>query len=74
MDKLILKKIAKEWCKGILLACDGDALGDAQDDELITQDEASYIVSEAHKIAKRITKEPYLTSLTKIINKYYETE
>ena len=72
MDKLILKKIAKEWCKGILLANGGDAMGDSIEKGLITEDEATFIVLESHKIAERITKEPYLTSLGDIIEKYYE--
>jgi len=72
MDKNILKKIAKEWCKGILLANDGDSFGDAIDDGLLTDEEASFILNESYKIAERITKEPYLTSLDNIIGKYYE--
>ncbi len=72
MDKLILRKIAKEWCKGILMACEGDAFGEAIDNELITEEEVNYVVKESHKIAERITKEPQLFDLTKIIEKYYD--
>lgn len=74
MDKRILKQIAKEWSKGILLACEGDAFSDAIERDLITDDEASYIVAETHKIAQRITKEPYIPALTELIKKHYEYE
>jgi len=74
MDKLILKNIAKEWCKGILLGCDSDAISDSVDRGVLTCEEAMYVVSEAHKIAERITKEPYLPNLDSIVDKYYEME
>ena len=72
MDKNILKKIAKEWCKSILLANDGDSFGDAIEDELLTEEEAAFILGETEKIAQRITKEPYTSNLTDIVKKYYE--
>jgi len=72
MDKLILKKIAKEWCKGILLANDGDSFGDSIESGLLTEEEADFILIETRKIAERITKEPYIASLNEIIGKYYE--
>lgn len=31
MQKRILKKIAKEWCAGILLACEGDSFDEDVD-------------------------------------------
>lgn len=74
MDKRILKKIAKEWTKGILLACDADAIGDSVEDGILTEDEAAYVVEESHKIAERITSEPYLPTLTAIVAKYYRLE
>jgi hypothetical protein len=74
MDKNILKKIAKEWCKGILLSNDGDSFGDSIEDGLLTEDEASFILAETEKIAERITKEAYTSNLNDIIKKYYEIE
>jgi hypothetical protein len=71
MDKLILKKIAKEWCKGILMACD---LTDEETAELLTEEEMDYIQKEAFKIANRITIEPQANSLNECIKKYYEID
>jgi len=71
MNKLILKKIAKEWCKGILKACD---LTDEETAELLTEEEMNYLQNEAVKIADRITKEPQAHSLNDCIKKYYEIE
>ena len=69
MKKLILKKIAREWCKGILMACD---LTDQETAELLTDEEMDYIQKEAFKIADRITKEPQAHNLNDCIKKYYE--
>ena len=74
MDKLILKKIAKKWCKGILLANDGDAFGDSIEEGFLTEEEADFMLLETKKIAERITKEPYKASLNDIIGEYYEIE
>jgi len=74
MDKLILKKIAKEWCRGILLANGTDSLMDLEQDGLLSVEESSYIVEECHRIAERITKEPYEANLENIVKKYYEIE
>ncbi|PHR23577.1 MAG: hypothetical protein COA36_16735 [Desulfotalea sp.] len=74
MDKNILKKIAKEWCKGILLANEGDSFSDTIDNGLLTEKEAAFILKETTKIAERITKETYSTSLELIVRKYYEIE
>ncbi|MBA3986846.1 MAG: hypothetical protein H0X63_09830, partial [Flavobacteriales bacterium] len=51
MNKNLLKKIAKEWCKGILLANDGYSFGDSIEDGMITEEEADFIVTETKKIA-----------------------
>jgi hypothetical protein len=72
MDKNILKKIAKEWCKGILMANGGDSFLDAEQEGLLTMEETDYILRETDKIANRITKEEYSSSLDDIIKKYYE--
>ena len=74
MDKNILKRIAKDWTKGILLACETDAFGDAIEEGLITEEEAGYIVEESHKIANRITKAQPLFRVSDIINRYYEVK
>jgi len=74
MDKRILKKIAAEWSKGILLACGTDTFIDAIDEGLITEEEAGYIVDESHKIARRLFKGEQLFDVDEIIKKYYEME
>jgi hypothetical protein len=71
MDKLALKKIAKEWCKGILMACD---LTDEETAELLTEEEMDYIQKEVFKIADRITKAPQAHNLNDCIKKHYEIE
>ena len=73
-NKRVLTSIAKEWCKGILLACEGDAFSDAIEKELINEEEASYIIAKAHEIANKITKQPYIPELNAIIEKYFEIE
>lgn len=74
MDKRILKKITKEWCKGILLACETDAFSESVSEGLITEEEAGYIVDEAHKLAERITDSRQLFDVKEIIKQYYEIE
>lgn len=71
MDKRILNKIAKEWCKGILLARDGQSF---DDDSLLDVDEQIYILQQVDKIAERITPTSASQSLVQIINKYYKIE
>lgn len=67
MDKRILKQIAKEWAKGILLATDMDSF---EDDLEI--DEQIFILNEVHNLANKMTKEDSSGSLYQIIRKYYE--
>ncbi len=69
MDKLILRKMAKDWAKGILLACDTTSWS-----EVLEQDENDYLVEEITKIADRITKDDPLRSVDEIFEKYYETK
>ena len=70
-DKRVLKLIAKEWAKGILLATELASF-DEDSDEYLDLDEQSYIVEEVHKIANRITEEDSLPSLNRIIEKYFK--
>jgi hypothetical protein len=70
MDKRILKKIAKEWAKGILLATELQSF----EESLLDEEEQDYVVSQVHKIAESITKEESIPSLEGIISKYYEIE
>ena len=71
MEKRILKKIAKEWAKSILLATEHDC---EELEGVITVSEENYIVEEVKRIAERITKESYLPTLESIVSKYYEYE
>lgn len=73
MQKRILKKIAKEWCAGILLACDGDSFD--EDVDGLTSEEVDYILNEVEKIAVKINdKQVPETSVKKIVEKYYSFE
>lgn len=69
-NKRVLKKIAQDWCKSILLANDMASF----DDDLLTQDEQAYIVDQCHKIAESLSDRPTIFSLPKIIEQYYEIE
>jgi len=70
-DKLILRKIAKRWCQAILMAND---ITDEEIFELISEDEAEYIVAEAEKIALRIYSGNIATSLKEIIQEEFDFE
>jgi hypothetical protein len=70
-DKLILRKIAKRWCQAILMAND---ITDEEIFELISEDEAEYIVAEAEKIALRIFSGNIATSLKDIIQEEFDFE
>lgn len=71
MEKRILKKIAQEWCKGILIAND---MTDSETAELLSEEEMCYILEESTRIANRITKEDAAISLNECIRKYFEFE
>lgn len=71
MDKNILKKIAKDWCKSILLANEGSSFGD---DSLLTIEEQNFILKETKKIAAKITNNPPKTNIEDIISQYYIIE
>lgn len=73
MDKRILKKISKEWCKGILLACESDAFGDLMSEGVLTPEEVDYIIEEAMNTAERIfPNKPQEFDVEKIVSRYYE--
>ena len=71
MDKSILKKIAKDWAKSILLETN---LTSFDADSLLTLDEQNYVLAEVVKLAEKLTKDPYEPSLRQMISKYYESE
>jgi len=71
MDKIILKKIAKDWAKGILFATGMDSF---DDDSPLTYEEQGYIVEEVQKIGLKLTDGDVETSLNDIIDKYYDFE
>ena len=73
MDKLILKKIAKEWAAGILYH--GAGTDSFEEGGGLTSEEEGYIVDEVQKIAKRILKgNTPGDNLNLIVQKYYEFE
>jgi hypothetical protein len=71
MDKLILKNIAKRWCKAILMAND---ITDEETMELRSQEEQDYLLEQVEVIANRITDKQTDTSLNDIIREYYSFE
>ena len=74
MSKSIIKKIAKEWAKGVLIACQTDSFDELIEEGLLTEKEAGDIVEEVEKIADRITSEETSTSVREIVGKYFELE
>ncbi|WP_438423107.1 hypothetical protein [Aquimarina macrocephali] len=70
MDKIILKNIAKHWCKSILLANDTTSFEDVED--ILSQEEIHYIQEESHRIANRIIDGDRMSSMQEIVKKYYD--
>jgi hypothetical protein len=68
-DKLILRQIAKRWCKGIIWA-NGAMVSFA--DTRLTQEEIHYIQVESDKIMQRITNEEVVMDVETLVNEYYE--
>jgi ribosomal protein L7Ae-like RNA K-turn-binding protein len=71
MDKLILKQIAKRWCKAILMAND---ITDEETIELLSEEEQEYLLEQVEAIANRITDRQTDVSLNDIIKEYYSFE
>ena len=71
MDKLILKQIAKRWCKAILMAND---ITDEETMELLSEEEQAYLLEQVEAIANRITDRQTDVSLNDIIKEYYSFE
>ena len=71
MDKLILKNIAKRWCKAILMAND---ITDEETMQLLSEEEQSYLLEQVEAIANRITDRQTDISLNDIIKEYYSFE
>lgn len=69
MDKLILKKIAKRWCKGVLE--NSEALVSFYESGL-TYEQVNYIQDEIQKIAERITEEESVPDTTMLVDEYFE--
>ena len=71
MDKLILKQIAKRWCKAILMAND---ITDEETMELLSEEEQAYLLEQVEAIANRITDRQTDVSLNDLIKEYYSFE
>ena len=71
MDKLVLRKIAKRWCKGIIEA--NEAMVSFCDSGL-NEDEIEYIQEECMKIAERITKDDVPHHVNDLVKEYYDFE
>lgn len=67
-NKRLLKKIAQDWCKSILLANGMDSF---DDDVLLTSEEQGYIVNECHKIAESLSDRQTRFTLPEIIEQFY---
>ncbi len=71
MDKRILKKIAKDWAKGILFATGTDSF---EENSIMSLEEQQYIVNEVQNIGMKLTDGNVETSLDDIVAKYYREE
>ena len=69
-NKNILKNIAKDWARGILIATSMDS---EFADEVLSPEEQDYIVSQVEKIAFKISNNAEV-SLDEIISKYFTME
>ncbi len=67
MKKQLLRKIAKEWAKGILMSTCPDG---KEIDALLSQDDQIYLTEQVHKVGERITGEMPMGSLEDIVKKY----
>jgi len=68
-DKLVLREIAKRWCKGIIWANEAQvSFGETK----LTEEEVNYIQKESDKIMDRITKEPISFDVNELVNEYYD--
>lgn len=73
IDKLICKKIAKEWAAGILYH--GTGMDSFTYENGLTSEEKGFIVEEVHKIGLRIIKgDKPSVQLSEIVKKYYDFE
>jgi len=68
MDKLILKKIAKRFCKGVLEMSEASI----HFEDRLTQQECEFIQEEIQKIADRITQEAGAVTTEELVKEYYE--
>ena len=68
-NKLVLREIAKRWCKGIIWA--NEAVVSFQDTEL-TIEEIDYIQEESNKIMQRITDKPISFNVEELVKEYYD--
>ena len=68
-NKLILKEIAKRWCKGIISS---NSAMKSFCDTGFTIEEINYIQSESDKIAKRITNKETPVNVEELVNEYYD--
>lgn len=71
MDKSILKKIAKRWCKGILTANEAAISFNRTG---LSDEEINYIQKESMKIANSITNLDASLSTTQLVRDYYDFE
>jgi hypothetical protein len=69
MEKLLLREIAKRWCKGVLL---GSEASFSFEDSGLSQDQIDYIQSEIMKIATRITPSEAGANANDLVNEYFE--
>lgn len=68
MDKLILREIAKRWCKGIIFANEASV---SFDETGLSEEEMAYIQDESEKIMGRITDLPRAVNTEVLVKEYY---
>lgn len=66
--KRVLKKMAQDWAKSILMACESPSWEDCD----LNQDEIDFILQEVFNIANRITTRDRVLSTNEIFNQYFE--
>lgn len=73
-DKNTLKRVAKDWVKGIIMSCETDAFWEAIDEGLLTMEEAAYIVEYTKELANKIAKGTPPVEVTQILRKHFNYE
>jgi hypothetical protein len=69
-DKLILREIAKRWCKGVLNS--NEAFVSFSETDL-DYDQISYIQEQSNLIMNKITNKEITFDVSELVNEYFES-